>query len=203
MCQSAQISISLQKIRNSFDFLKPCFFWGQNGSLLKLFTSSLMSSVCLPACLFRIFIENKVAKGNSYNEGQISAERSSDKLLRVPKPRFTEELVVLKGFFGGNFSPCSHTSAQGTGPASWTYIQRFSGSRIQDPGFHRGGKPTREGASTYYLANFSRKLHENEEILGRWGGGGRPSCPSRSINGSCVAVGLAQLLNYPWGIPTP
>ena len=53
----------------------------------KLLTSLLMSSVCLSACLFLVFIENKVAKGSSYNEGQISAERSSDKLLRVPKRR--------------------------------------------------------------------------------------------------------------------
>ena len=32
-----------------------------------------------------------------------------------------------------------------------------------------------EGALTYYLANFSQKLHENEEILGR--GGARDARP--------------------------
>ena len=38
---------------------------------------------------------------------------------------------------------------------------------MADPGFLRQGAPTPEGASTYYLANFSRKLYEHEEILGR------------------------------------
>ena len=43
---------------------------------------------------------------------------------------------------------------------------------VADPGFPRGGGANRKGgAPTYYLANFSRKLHENEEILG---GGGVP-----------------------------
>ena len=37
---------------------------------------------------------------------------------------------------------------------------------VADPGFPRGEAPT------YYLANFSRKLHENKEILGRGGGEG-------------------------------
>ena len=41
--------------------------------------------------------------------------------------------------------------------------------RTQDFG---GAKPG--GALTYYLANFSRKLHENEEILG---GGGASLMP--------------------------
>ena len=41
------------------------------------------------------------------------------------------------------------------------------GSRI----FQRGRQHL-EGAPTYYLANFSRKLHGNEEILAR----GRPLC---------------------------
>ena len=44
-------------------------------------------------------------------------------------------------------------------------------SSVADPGFPRGGAPTPEGgAPTYYLANFSRKLHENKEILGPRGG---------------------------------
>ena len=37
--------------------------------------------------------------------------------------------------------------------------------------------PTLEGAPTYYLANLSRKLHENEEILGR---GASPASPRSS-----------------------
>ena len=46
--------------------------------------------------------------------------------------------------------------------------------RIQD--FPEEGALTpKEGAPTYYLANFSRKLHENEEILGR--GGARDARP--------------------------
>ena len=46
--------------------------------------------------------------------------------------------------------------------------------RIQD--FPEEGALTpKEGVPTYYLANFSRKLHENEEILGR--GGARPLRP--------------------------
>ena len=44
---------------------------------------------------------------------------------------------------------------------------------VGDPGFPRGGGANpKGGAPTYYLANFSRKLHKNEEILGR---GGRAS----------------------------
>ena len=34
---------------------------------------------------------------------------------------------------------------------------------IQD--FPEGGTPTPDGAPTYYLTNFSQKLHENKEIL--------------------------------------
>ena len=41
--------------------------------------------------------------------------------------------------------------------------------RIQDfP--EEGALIPKGGAPTYYLANFSRKLHENEEILGQRGG---------------------------------
>ena len=47
---------------------------------------------------------------------------------------------------------------------------------MADPGFPRGGALTpKGGAPTYYLVNFSRKLHKNEEILGQ--GGARPSRP--------------------------
>ena len=49
---------------------------------------------------------------------------------------------------------------------------------MADPGFPRGGGANpKGGVPTYYLANFSRKLHENEEILGQRGGGARPSRP--------------------------
>ena len=49
--------------------------------------------------------------------------------------------------------------------------------RIQDfP--EEGALSPKIGSPTYYLANFSQKLHENEEILGR--GGARPSRPLRS-----------------------
>ena len=43
---------------------------------------------------------------------------------------------------------------------------------MADLGFPRGGgaNPKGGGAPTYYLANFSGKLHENEEILGQRGG---------------------------------
>ena len=42
---------------------------------------------------------------------------------------------------------------------------------VADPGFPRGGGANPGGgAPTYYLVNFSQKLHENEEILGQRGG---------------------------------
>ena len=37
---------------------------------------------------------------------------------------------------------------------------------VADLGFPRWGDTNPGGAPTYYLANFSQKLHENEEILG-------------------------------------
>ena len=49
---------------------------------------------------------------------------------------------------------------------------------VADPGFPRGGGANpKGGAPTYYLANFSRKLHENEEILGQRGGARVPRAP--------------------------
>ena len=54
------------------------------------------------------------------------------------------------------------------------YIDKFQW-RIQD--FPEEGALTpKAGAPTYYLANFSRKLHENEEIWDQRGGA-RPSRP--------------------------
>ena len=47
------------------------------------------------------------------------------------------------------------------------------GSRISQ---RRGANP-KGGAPTYYLANFSQKLHENEEILGQRGGARVPRAP--------------------------
>ena len=56
---------------------------------------------------------------------------------------------------------------------------------VADPGFPRGGGANpRGGAPTYYLVNFSRKLHENEEILSR---GGRAP-PLRSATDNDVIV---------------
>ena len=53
--------------------------------------------------------------------------------------------------------------------------------RIQD--FPDGGAPTPEGgAPTYYLTNFSQKLHENEENLTQRGGARVPAPPPRSAN---------------------
>ena len=56
----------------------------------------------------------------------------------------------------------------------------FSAGRdksVADQGFPRGGANPGGGVPTYYLANFSGKLHENEEILDR----GRASlAPPRS-----------------------
>ena len=49
---------------------------------------------------------------------------------------------------------------------------------MADPGFPRRGEaPTPEGAPTYYLTNFHRKLHENKEILVRGGGTRVPHAP--------------------------
>ena len=42
-----------------------------------------------------------------------------------------------------------------------------------------GALTPKEGAPTYYLANFSQKLHENDEILSR---GARPWRPLRTIH---------------------
>ena len=47
------------------------------------------------------------------------------------------------------------------------------GSRI----YERRGRQPQRGAPTYYLANLSPKLHQNEVISGQWGGGARPSPP--------------------------
>ena len=55
---------------------------------------------------------------------------------------------------------------------------------VADPEFPKGGGANpKGGAPTYYLANFSRKLHENEEILGQSGGREGRAPPLRSATG--------------------
>ena len=62
----------------------------------------------------------------------------------------------------------------GSGELPFLNIKNIYQWRIQD--FPEEGALTpKGGAPTYYLANFSRKLHENEEILGR--GGRVPRAP--------------------------
>ena len=45
-----------------------------------------------------------------------------------------------------------------------------------------GKTPEEPGAPAYYLANFSQKLHENEEILARGEGYAPPDPPLFSLN---------------------
>ena len=50
---------------------------------------------------------------------------------------------------------------------SYTVMSTKLLNTVADPGFPRGGGTNpKGGVPTYYLINFSRKLHENEEILG-------------------------------------
>ena len=75
----------------------------------------------------------------------------------------------------------------------WSDSHRFQW-RIQD--FSEEGALTpKGGAPTYYLANFSQKLRENEEILGR---GGRASLapPLRSPTG--FATDFQYLAQMKW-----
>ena len=67
--------------------------------------------------------------------------------------------------------------------------------RIQD--FPKEGTPSPGEAPTYYLANFSQKLHENEDILGQRGGRASLAAPLRSATamgvdlvGNLFCVGL-------------
>ena len=51
---------------------------------------------------------------------------------------------------------------------------------VVDPGFPRRELQP-QGAPTYYLTNFSQKMHENEEILGGEGGAGDDNvCDSKN-----------------------
>ena len=81
--------------------------------------------------------------------------------------------VILTG--DGSISRCSHgVFVILTGDRSISCGSHSSGgSRISPRG---GANSPRGGAPTYYLANFSRKLHENKEILGPRGGA-RPLRP--------------------------
>ena len=55
---------------------------------------------------------------------------------------------------------------------------------MADPGFPRGGGTNpKAGAQTYYLTNFSQKLHENEEVWGRGGHASLAPLPLRSTTG--------------------
>ena len=55
-------------------------------------------------------------------------------------------------------------------PREFTDIAYLCGLPVADLGFPRGGGANpKGGAPTYYLANFSWQLHENEEILGQRG----------------------------------
>ena len=64
-------------------------------------------------------------------------------------------------------------------PCAVATLSNLPGISVADPGFPRGGgaNPKGGGAPTYYLANFSWKLHENEEILGQRGGARIPRAP--------------------------
>ena len=62
------------------------------------------------------------------------------------------------------------------------------GSTVADPGFPRGRTPTLDpppggNILTYYLTNFPRKLHKNEEILAHRGGGHASLALPRSADG--------------------
>ena len=57
-----------------------------------------------------------------------------------------------------------------------------------DPAFPLGGAPT------YDFVKFSKRLHEIEKILGRWGFGGGPLDPPMGLTSACSA-----LIKYPQG----
>ena len=87
-----------------------------------------------------------------------------------------------------------------------TFVPDYCFGSVADPGFFRGEGANPKGgrgAPTYYLANFSQKLHENEEILGRGGGRRVPRAPLRSATAdnriiSTVYLPLTQILVSPW-----
>ena len=69
----------------------------------------------------------------------------------------------------------------------FTVSSRFlSPNSVSDSGFHRRGANPKEGSPTYYLAIFSWKLHENEELLALGGEGTSLVAPTpyRSANGT-------------------
>ena len=89
------------------------------------------------------------------------------------------------------------------------YSSKFSAkswqnpATVADPGFPRGGGANHKGgAPTYYLAKFSRKLHENEEILGQRGGASlAPPLRSATVPG-LIFYGLRPLnVNAGWVLP--
>ena len=65
---------------------------------------------------------------------------------------------------------------------------------VADPGFPRGGGANpKGGAPTYYLANFSRKLHENEEILDQRGAR-VPCVPLRSATAASLFLSYFRII---------
>ena len=82
---------------------------------------------------------------------------------------------------------------------------------VADPGFSREA-PTRKGASTYYLAIFSWKLHENEESLARGEGCCASLAPPRSATANRTnhqsrrkhtSTNIALIVKYPFKSDSP
>ena len=65
---------------------------------------------------------------------------------------------------------------------------------MADPGFTRAYQPLR-GASSYYLTNFSQKLHENEEIWAR-GASLMPLDPQFNLNRAKAMLEVNGELNF-------
>ena len=64
---------------------------------------------------------------------------------------------------------------------------------MADPGYPKGRLKPPRGLSTYYLISFSRKLHENEEILA--GGGASLASPDPAMQCHTTRVLLDKLQN--------
>ena len=81
----------------------------------------------------------------------------------------------------------------------WQNYRFSGGSRISQMG---GRQPQRGGAPTYYLTNFSQKLHENEENLTQRGGARPCAPPPRSANEVGTLLVLACCFRPPPCAPT-
>ena len=113
----------------------------------------------------------------------------------IPAPPENSQIDPYFPIFPKTFKSISHLSSEKMGNFAErpSFIVHFSNViqtplgngypitytlqwRIQD--FPDGGAPTPEGgAPTYYLTNFSQKLHENEENLTQRGGARVPAPP--------------------------